>query len=163
MPGSIHSTPEKDLHFKRRAALSSYFSRRQVLEFNPYIQSCVNKLCHRLNKEYQGTFKVVKLDHAFATYTTDIITYYVFARSYDFLNYPEFVAPFTTAFEKFADASQICAHFPWLLSFMASLPKSVTAVVQPSMVPYLDFLDVSVNYQIILETGLQRTHFYSRR
>ncbi|MCJ1462496.1 hypothetical protein MMC07_001098 [Pseudocyphellaria aurata] len=81
------------------------------------------------------------MDYAFATFATDIITYYVFARSYDFLNYPDFVAPFTTVFEKLSDSSQICAHFPWLVSLMASLPKAVAAFVRPSVVPYLDFRD----------------------
>lgn len=42
-PGSMHSTPEKDLHHKRRSSLTSHFSRRQVLEFTPYIQRCVDK------------------------------------------------------------------------------------------------------------------------
>ena len=73
-PGSMHSTVEKDLHQKRRAALTSYFSRRQVLQFTPYIQKCVDKLCHRLNNEYKGTSKVVKMDDAFAAFATDNIT-----------------------------------------------------------------------------------------
>lgn len=143
-PGSMHSTVEKGLHQKRRASLALYFSRRQVLEFTPYIQRCVDKLCHRLNNEYKGTFQVVKLDDAFAAFTADITTYYLFARSYDFLNYPDFVTPFITALEKQFEMAKISEHFLWLIPFMESLPKSVTAAIQPSLVPYFNFRDVSV-------------------
>lgn len=96
-PGSIHNTPDKDLHHQRRTALASYFARRQALDFTPYIQSSVDKLCHRLNNEYKDTFKPIKLDDVFAAFATDNIIYFVFARSYDFLNYPDFEIPFTRA------------------------------------------------------------------
>lgn len=147
-PGSMHSTVEKDLHHMRRAALTSYFSRRQVLKFTPYIQKCVDKLCRRLNNEYKGTSKVVKLDDAFASLTADVVTYYNFARSYDFLSYPDFSAPFINAMERLFDTVQICTHFPWLLPFMESLPKSLSAAIQPAMVPFWDYRDVSINFHI---------------
>ncbi|MCJ1462720.1 hypothetical protein MMC07_001323 [Pseudocyphellaria aurata] len=141
-PGSMHSAPEKNLHQQRRAALVSSFSRRQVLEFTPYIQRCVNKLCHRLDNEYRGTLRVVRLDDAFAAFTTDSIIYYAFARSYDFLNYPDFVVPFTTGIEKLFSMSQISQHFPWVFPFLESLPNFVSAIVQPSMVSFFTFRDL---------------------
>lgn len=144
-PRSMHSTPEKDLHQKCRAALASYFSRRQVLNFTPYIQICVDKLCHRLNNEYNDTVKAVKLDDVFAAFTTDIITYHAFARLYDFLNYPDFATPFMKEMDRLFDSVQICAHFPWLIPFMDSLPKFVSDVLLPSMVPFFSFREVSVN------------------
>lgn len=146
--GSMHSTVEEELHQKRRAALISYFSRRQVLEFTPYIQKRVDKLCHQPKYEYKGTFKVVKMDYAFAAFATDNINYYYFARSYDFLNPTDFAAPFPTAVEKLYDIAQICANFPWLLWFMESLPRFVAAATQPSMVPLFNFRDVSINDHI---------------
>lgn len=149
-PGSMHSTVEKDLHQKRRASLTSYFSRRQVLDFTPYIQKRVDKLCHRLNNEYKGTSKVVKMDDAFSAFATDNVTYYCFTRSYDFLDFPGFVAPFSTAVDGFYDMAQVCAHFPWLIPFMESLPKFVSAAIQPSMVPYFNYCDVSVIYHSTL-------------
>ncbi|MCJ1462746.1 hypothetical protein MMC07_001349 [Pseudocyphellaria aurata] len=94
------STPDKDLHHNRRAALASFFSRRQVLEFTPHIQQCMDKLCRRLNNEYKGMFKVVKLDDAFAAFSSDNIIYYAFARSYDFLNYPDFSTSFVHAIDE---------------------------------------------------------------
>ena len=136
------------MHQKRRAALTSYFSRRQILEFTPYIQKRVDKLCHRLNNEYKGTFKVVKMDDAFAAFAADNVTYYSFARSYDFLDYPDFATPFVMAVKQVADKAQISTHFPWLLSFMESLPKFVSAAIQPSMVPLFAFRDVSVKFNV---------------
>ncbi|MCJ1422484.1 hypothetical protein MMC29_000364, partial [Sticta canariensis] len=131
-PGSMHSTVEKSLHQKRRAALTPHFSRRQVLEFTP------------------GTFKAVKLDAAFAAFVTDNIVYYAFATSYDFLNYPDFETPFITALAALFNEQQICTHFPSLLSFMESLPKSVCAIIQPSLVPFF-------NYRNEIKTQLRNT------
>lgn len=148
IPGSTHFAVEKELHQKRRAALTSYFSRRQVLNFTPYIQKRVDQLCHRLNNEYKGTIKAIKMDDVFAAFAGDNITYYSFARSYDFLNYPDFVTPFATALEKLFDIAQICAHFPWLIPFMESLPKSVSAAIQPSIIPFFDYRSVSINYHV---------------
>lgn len=149
-PGSMFCTVEKDLHQKRRAAMTPYFSRRQILEFTPYIQMCVDKLCHRLNNEYRGKFKVVTMDHVFAAFVTDNVTYYSFEKSYDFLSYPDFVTPFPTALEKLNNMSPVLAHFPWLMPIMESLPKRLSAVLQPSMIPIFDFRDVSVNYHVCL-------------
>lgn len=157
-PGSMHSTVEKDLHQKRRAALTSYFSRRQVLKFTPYIQRCIDKLCHRLNDEYKSTVRVVRLDDAFAAFTADIVTYYSFARSYDFLNYPDFETPFFRAIESMLDTVQVCTHFPWLIPFLESLPKSVSAALQPSMVPLFNYRDVSINYCLCFETKCYDAH-----
>ncbi|MCJ1466754.1 hypothetical protein MMC07_005374 [Pseudocyphellaria aurata] len=140
-PGSMHSTPEKDLHQKRRASLASYFSRRQVLKFSPYIQSCMDKLCHRLNNEYKGTSKVVSLDDAFAAFTADIITYYAFARSYDFLSYPDSESPFIRAIEGLSDSMQILAYLPWLIPMIESLPKFLSSALQPAIVPFTEYRD----------------------
>lgn len=149
-PGSMHSTPEKDLHHKRKASLTSYFSRRQVLKFTPYIQKCVNKLCRRINTEYKGTSKVLSLDDAFAAYTADNITYYAFARSYDFLDYSDSTEPFIRAIEKLSDSMQIFAYFPWLIPFIESLPTSVSTALKPSLVPFIHYREVSVKYHLCL-------------
>lgn len=148
VPGSMVSTPNKDLHHNRRAALASYFSRRQVLEFTPYIQKCVDKLCRRLNNEYKGMFKVVKLDDAFAAFSSDNIIYFAFARTYDFLNYPDFSTPFVQAIDSIFDASLFSAHFPWVIPLMESLPKCVLNFIQPSIIPFFDFREVRVKFHI---------------
>lgn len=146
LPGSMHATPEKDLHHKRRVVLASYFSRRQVLNFTPHIQSCVDKLCHRLTDEYKDTFKVVKMDDAFAAFATDLIIYYAFARSYDFLNYPDFATPFVTAVDTMFALLPVTTHFTWLFPLMESLPKFVSVAIMPSMKYFHHFRDVSVIY-----------------
>ncbi|MCJ1422276.1 hypothetical protein MMC29_000156 [Sticta canariensis] len=140
-PGALHATVEKDLHQNRRDAVAPYFSRRHVLEFTSYIQTCADKLCYRLNNENRGMFKVVTLDAVFAAFATDNIVNFVFATSYDFLNSQGFETPFTTALAALFDSTKICGHFPWLLPFMESLPRSLCAAIQPSLVPLFNFRD----------------------
>ena len=126
-------------------ALNPYFSKRQIIEFSPYIQRCAEKLCNRLLREYKDTGKVVSLNDAWSVYATDIIFFYSFAWSYDFLDYPDFVAPFTTSMKEVAKSLHVAGHFPWLLSLLQSLPDSVVRIVNPAIVPVFQFQNVSLS------------------
>ena len=103
-------------------------------------------------------FKVVTLDAVFAAFATDNIVYFAFATSYDFLNYTDFETPFIAALAALFSELQICTHFPSLLPFMESLPKSVCAVIQPSLVPLFNYRDVSVINTSVFNFKLYRTH-----
>ena len=95
IPFAVQSTVEHDVHHHRRLALNPYFSKKQINDFTPYIQERATQLCERLLREYKGTSKVVTVNDAWAAFATDVIMYYGFAWSYDFLSYPDFIAPFT--------------------------------------------------------------------
>ena len=126
-------------------ALNPYFSKRQINEFSPYIQRRAEQLCNRLLREYKNTGKIVSLNDAWAAYTTDIIFFYSFAWSYDFLDYPDFVSHFTTSMKELANSLHVAGHFPWLLSLLQSLPDSVLRIVNPAIVPVFRFQNVSLS------------------
>jgi len=97
IPQSTFDLVEHEHHQKRRAAVGPFFARQKVVDFSPYIQSRVNKLCTILENEYKGTPNVVCLNEAWGALAADALTWYTFATSYGFLDYPGFIAPFTTA------------------------------------------------------------------
>ena len=142
---STQATVEHDLHHIRRAALNPYFSKRQVVEFAPYIQSRAEKLCDRLLNEYKGTSTAVVLNEAWAAYATDNVFFYCFARSYDFLSYPHFLAPFTTSLRWLMHSFHVMTHFPWVVTLTTSIPQPVLATVNRAMQPVFQFQNVSIS------------------
>lgn len=142
-PTSMLATVEHDLHHRRRVALNPYFSKRQIKDFSGHIQTCAERLCHRLANEYRGTSRVVTLNNVWAAFSADIVIFYTFAFSYDFIEYPDFVAPFTTSLIELTNSAHFAAHFPWLLTFLQTMPDAVLGVVNPAMRPVFQFLNVS--------------------
>ena len=143
LPLSTFDTIHGKHHHRRRAAISSFFSRQRTLNFSPYIQSRVDKLCDRLIKEYSGTSKAVCLNDAWATLTADVVNYYTFGFSYDFGEYSDFVAPFTTSIKQLASSVHIMGHFPWFLSLLQSVPDTLVGILNPAIIPVFKFQAVS--------------------
>lgn len=65
---STFATVLHEPHRIRRAALNAFFSKGQVRQLQPMIQSTVNKLLERF-KTFQETGNVMRLDVAFAAYS----------------------------------------------------------------------------------------------
>ncbi|KAL9043508.1 MAG: hypothetical protein Q9214_003307, partial [Letrouitia sp. 1 TL-2023] len=137
LPDGIHATVEHDLHHVRRIALNPYFSKRQIYFLAPYIQERATKLADRLVNEYRDSIRPVVMNDAWATYTADVVTYYCFSWSWDFLAYPDFLAPFTAMTGSLASLAHVSWHFPWLNSFFQSLPDTVLVIVNPTMKPVI--------------------------
>ena len=143
IPLSSFDTIGHNHHHQRRSAIGPYFARQKVNDFSPYIQTLALKLCDKLNREYGGKNRVVNLNEAYAAFVSDAITWYTFAFSYDFLDFPDFVTPFTTSIRKLAMSLHVAGHFPWLLKLLQSVPDSVVGLLNPMMVPVFQFQRVS--------------------
>ena len=142
IPEGIQSTVEHELHHHRRVALNPYFSKQRINNFSPYLQKCADRLCDRLVREYQGTSKVVAINDAWAAFTTDIIIYYCFGWTYDFLDCSDFVAPFTTAIQQLALTVHAGTHFPWLIKALMCIPPSIVTEMSRNTKPIFQFKDV---------------------
>lgn len=139
VPLATVDTIPHDHHHRRRTAMSPFFSRQRILDYSPYIQARVDKLCTRLTKEYSGTSKVVCLNGVWATLTSDLINYYLFGLSYNFQDYPDFVAPFTTSIKHLAYSVHVMGHFPWFLSLLQSVPDALVGILNPAMRPVFKY------------------------
>lgn len=135
LPDGSHATVEHELHHRRRTALNPYFSKRQIYFLAPYVQERATKLASRLVNEYRGSTKPVVMNDAWATYTADVVTYYCFSWSWDFIAYPDFIAPFTATTASLASLAHISWHFSWLNLFLQSLPDKVLEFLNPAMKP----------------------------
>ncbi|PYI04016.1 putative cytochrome P450 [Aspergillus sclerotiicarbonarius CBS 121057] len=132
-PLAAFSTPEHEIHKRRRAAISPFFSKRRTYEQAPMIQKNVDLICNRLANEYAGAGKVVCLNELFASYVIDSIMTYAFNRSYGFLSAPDFATAFTRSIQNFKDFAHIAQQFPFLVRLFRMLPTSAIAVLRPGM------------------------------
>ena len=142
-PGTVFGTIPHELHRQRKTALLPFFSKRKVVEQVPQIQEHVARIIERLSREYADTGKILNLCNMFSCYTADVITKYSFDRTFDYLDSPDFVNPFTASFDGFKGFAHFSIQFPWLPKFLAKLPHPVVRFLQPAMTPVLDYQRVS--------------------
>lgn len=147
-PGSVQSTVEHELHKLRRTALDRHFSKRQITLYAPEIQERSAKLCNMLNMEYKGTGKALELGSAFGCYATDVVTEYVFAREYRYMDYPNFAAPYVKMAHNFVQITQLIRLIPILRMFLFSLPDRVVSFLSPATAVFFDFKNVSLQVLI---------------
>ena len=130
-------------HRMRRTSLNQFFSKKKILELAPRIRDQVQKMFSRLEKEYKGNDKVLRIDFMFAAVAADIVTGYSFDRSYNFLDAPEFISPFTSSIESFKKAAKLSVNFPWLPRLLSKLPENWVAAMNPEIIPSFEFRKVS--------------------
>lgn len=121
---SIISTVQHDLHKKRRNHLNHFFSKRAVNEYAGCIQSCVSKLCTRL-EEFQASQTPVDLRVAYSALTVDLITLYCLGRSSGSLDKPDFDPQLGKAIASGGELRSILKRFPWIFSVVTFLHESI--------------------------------------
>ncbi|KAL9074546.1 MAG: hypothetical protein Q9157_004341 [Trypethelium eluteriae] len=139
IPSSIGSTVEHDVHRIRKAPLLSFFSKARVQQQAPNIIARLETMFDRLRKEYVGKAKPVNLCDLFSCFAADVITRYSFGKSYDFLGYPDFICPFSTAVAGFKKAGQISIQFPIVPRLLRTIPDQWVSILRPSFAPVASF------------------------
>ncbi|KAK1976428.1 oxoglutarate/iron-dependent oxygenase [Colletotrichum cereale] len=138
IPDSVFGTPCHDLHRLRRGALNRFFSKASVNKLEPIIHNAIDKLISQL-QTHEGSGKPVTMTMAFSCMTTDVVTEYAFAKSYDFLGSPTFEPNFHRAIIAGTDMGSWFKQFPWLVTWMNRLPQSVVMWINPEAAIYVQF------------------------
>ena len=139
IPEMIASTAESDVHRRRRGALNPFFSKRQINIISPLVQKNADKMCDRLLKEYKGSGRPVCVNEMYAAFGAEIIMQYCFAWTNNYLDYPDFITPFTTAIRNAGLSLHVVTHMRWVGRLMRALPDSFIACSYPLMLPVLQF------------------------
>lgn len=135
---SMLSTVGHRQHRLRRSLLSSFFSKKSVLEIGPLIERQIAKLSHRL-KNLHGSQEVVQLDAAFVALTSDIISAYCYGESGNFLDNPSFRSDIRASV---MDATAIChwvRFFPFLLPLLQQIPETLMRRFMPGKIAIINF------------------------
>ncbi|EGE00701.1 hypothetical protein TESG_07995 [Trichophyton tonsurans CBS 112818] len=135
---SVGGTPEHDLHRLRRNALSHFFSKAAITKLEPIIQQKVEKLASQL-EGHAETFGPVPLTTAFSCMTTDVVTEYAFAKSYNFLDSPTFEPNIHDAISAGSLIAVWQKQFPWILPTINALPQCLLRHVSSQAAEYAKF------------------------
>ena len=151
-PNDIFFTTPHNLHKLRRKAISPFFSGTKISEFHPVILSKIDKLCRKISL-HQENGSVLPLSKCWFALTTDIITQYAFAKSYDHLDSEEFkdTETFHKGFLIMHTSGLVIQHFPWLYTILDSLPDWVIEKINPTLKHLTDFRLVVFLLQLLLK------------
>ena len=135
------STIDHDLHHLRRKPLSPMFSAKMISDFQPVIRKKVEKFVQKLLQYQDG--RVIRLDRAWMALTTDIITEYAFARSYDQLDSPDFQDTLHEALLTIYITGHFALHFLIVFPILDILPDWLVLRMQPVLLPVVGLRKVS--------------------
>ena len=99
------------------------------------IRAKVDKLCDKLAGYADDVGAVVGLNRAWMALTTDIITEYAFARSYDQLESPGFADTLNEALVAIYVTGHFALHFPVVFPILDLLPEWFVKWGQPEIMP----------------------------
>ncbi|EFQ97138.1 hypothetical protein MGYG_00181 [Nannizzia gypsea CBS 118893] len=132
---SVGGTPGHDLHRLRRSALNQFFSKAAIAKLEPMIQRKVEKLAHQFERHAE-TRGPIPLTVAFSCMTTDIVTEYAFANSYDFLDSPTFEPNFHEAISAGSLIATWQKQFPWLIPAINAVPQWILRKINSKAAAY---------------------------
>ncbi|KAF7929088.1 hypothetical protein EAE99_004832 [Botrytis elliptica] len=130
IPGGVGTTARYDLHRKRRAALSPFFSKRNVLHLEPLINEKVEQLCQMIDKHAREQTPANLSDLLFA-FSNDVVTNFLFAHQVDVLSDETQAAVLRHNSCQLLMGININKHLPWIPDFLESLPLSISKPIMP--------------------------------
>ncbi|KAL1892346.1 hypothetical protein Sste5346_007084 [Sporothrix stenoceras] len=136
---SMLPTKDHDLHRRRRAVLSRFFSHQNVRRLVPVLNERLAAFLGRLEK-CADTGEPIRLNPYFQAATKDVIQSYAFGGGQMCLEMDDLNEPFFAVLDS-GRLTHISVHFNWFTSNMASLPPKVLTVLQPSILAMIDFVN----------------------
>lgn len=129
---SLFQTVEHDVHRMRRAALSPFFSKRNIHALEGLIIGKVDELVERFVIAYK-TAEIIPLLHATGALTMDIISVYAYGKDVQKLQQADWAGRELEAYSKLSQLGPFSRHFAWLSKLMlTTLPMSVVEKISPA-------------------------------
>ncbi|KAL8866520.1 MAG: hypothetical protein Q9174_006256, partial [Haloplaca sp. 1 TL-2023] len=144
-PNSILATVPHDIHRRRRAAYSNYFSKQSITRYSSVIASAVSTLCLKFEESAKAG-KKINLMHAYTAMTGDIVTEYCFPEPYGLLKHPNYAPEYYELWISVLGNSHILKQFPWIFPLMLKCPGWFVDRFLP---------DLAVQYQWLREWSKQ--------
>jgi cytochrome P450 len=138
------STPDHDLHRRRRNALNSFFSVASIRRLEPIMKKYMGIMVARM-AEAGKTGEVMQMHHVFKACASDVITVYAFGECFGFMESPDFGKAFFESTDVFFYLTHIFGLVPWLVHYVQNVPTWVVNLLIPSLSELRARQDVSPN------------------
>ncbi|KAL8663142.1 MAG: hypothetical protein Q9168_008143 [Polycauliona sp. 1 TL-2023] len=166
-PTNVFATANHEHHRTRRGAVAPFFSKSLVTQLEPSVGAMVQKLANRI-EEFKSTGKVIDMVDMYASLVADVICQYTFARSYGYLDLPNFAPLWHEAIMAASEASHMFTQFPWLDTLTRQIPQSLVRKLAPRLSSLLVIEDmirekvdqVQADIANNTKSDSQRTIFY---
>lgn len=127
-----------DLHRRRRAALSPFFSKKAVGDLDGAVREKISKVLGRLETAAE-THEVLRLEVAFTALATDIITQYAFEKSWNCLDQKDFNLAWKEIMVMSFSSNGMTRQFPVFLRMIALTPPWLIKILSPGMGYFLNW------------------------
>ncbi|KIN06848.1 hypothetical protein OIDMADRAFT_108363 [Oidiodendron maius Zn] len=151
-PGAFISTSKHDVHRRRRAPFSSFFSKQSIRRLEPIIQQCLRKLLSRLD-DYRLSRKPHSAKVLFAALTSDVITEYAFGYCWNSLDIGDLNEQIFTLLNKSLLLWHVSAYIPFLAFLPGIVPKYFAAWLPSSMKLTLSYFEKIRQHVIDIKAG----------
>ena len=147
--GSHILTRDHELHRQRRKPLDPFFSRSGVQRLQAMLGSVVLKMEIRL-REFERTHKVVRLDHVFSAFSSDVMCRLCLAngrdsdKRLDFLDHPDFSPEWFNCINSMVTSLPLFSGFPWIIHIVNSIPIWILLALMPAGKVFGDFRKFSL-------------------
>ena len=135
---AFFSTENHELHRIRRAAFAHYLSKATLVRLEPGIQSVLDSMVSRF-EDLKGSGRNVNLLDVYACLTGDIIGQYGFAKTYGFLDDPEFSPSWHKMMMDVSENAHFIKQFGWVMPLMKAVPDWFAKRALPQMWALIEF------------------------
>ncbi|RFU78092.1 cytochrome p450 [Trichoderma arundinaceum] len=132
LPESLVATEPHDLHRKRRAALSPFFSKTSIRRLEEPIQETLAAILGRM-KTASKSVEMMPMSLIYKAATSDIITKYAFGNSTEYVNREDYNVGFFEAVDANFGMAWPMTYIAWLGPLMNSIPPSIMGIVYPGL------------------------------
>lgn len=139
---SVLSTRDHDLHRRRRAVISKFFSQQNVRRLAPLINETLGDLLKRMDG-WSKIGKPVVINPAFQAATKDVIQSYALGEGQKCLHMDDCNAAFFQVLNQ-GRGVHITGNFRWLSVIMGKLPPRVLVALSPNVAAFVQFVEVSL-------------------
>ncbi|KAH7115075.1 cytochrome P450 [Dendryphion nanum] len=141
-------TTDHNLHRLRRKPLEPFFSRAGVQRLQPLLGEVAAKLETRI-RQHAGTGKPIRLDHAYAAFSGDIIGSICCGgrdAEVHFLDEPDFAPDWYNVIHMLVRSLPFFTGFPWLIQIVSYIPESFLMWAMPRAQVFGKFKTIAVSH-----------------
>ena len=163
VPSSMVATVGHNQHRFRRGLLSSFFSKRSVMELLPILHEKESELMQCFEKAHQEG-NVLELGNLFAAFSADLISQYSWGVNSGFLDDENFNNSFQQAAGEIATNVHVHKFFPILLTISTAMPRCLLSRIKPHFASVLAMQDTVAQQSTATSQNIGKdTKPYSRK
>ncbi|RDA90222.1 hypothetical protein CP533_1074 [Ophiocordyceps camponoti-saundersi (nom. inval.)] len=129
-PRSVASTVDHHLHRARRGYLGPFLSKRAIVKMEDFINERIDCLCRRFESCIKDQVPIA-LDPAFAAFTVDIITWFLYGEHSDYVGNPDRKVEATEAADGLTGLYNLSKFFSLLMPTLNLLPNWAVRLISP--------------------------------